>query len=90
MSESMVTLTDEERRFLMGLLEPVLKDTPVEEQRTRKPCCREQIVHREELISHLLDKLEQRVGRSGPEQGTAREIESVRVPLPPELRSRWC
>ncbi len=62
MNESMLRLTDEERRFLMGLLELVLKDTRVEEHRTRKPSYREHIVHREDLIAHLLDKLGQPVG----------------------------
>ena len=89
MNEFMLRLTDEERQFLLGLLELARKDTPVEEHRTRKPSYREHIVHRAKLIFHLLDKLGQPVGRSGPEHGNAGEIESVKTPLPPELRPLW-
>jgi hypothetical protein len=57
MAESQVTLTDEERAFLTGLLEITLKDTRVEEHRTRTPSYREHILHREEVIAGLLSKL---------------------------------
>jgi hypothetical protein len=62
MNEFLLHVTDEERQFLMGLLELVLKDMRVEEHRTRKPSYRDHIVHQEELIAHLLDKLGQPVG----------------------------
>jgi hypothetical protein len=57
MSESQLALTDEERAFLVGLLETVLKDTRIEEHRTRTLSYREHILHREELIAALLSKL---------------------------------
>jgi len=57
MAESQLVLTGEERKFLVGLLELVLKDTLVEEHRTRTLSYREHIVHREELINGLLKKL---------------------------------
>jgi hypothetical protein len=59
MAESQVTLTDEERAFLTGLLEITLKDTRIEEHRTRTPSYREHILHREEVIAGLLSKLGQ-------------------------------
>jgi hypothetical protein len=63
MPELQVALTVEEREFLAGLLEIVLKDTLVEEHRTRKPTYREHVVHQESLITGLLSKLGKR-GRS--------------------------
>ena len=50
MNESQLTLTDEERAFLVGLLETTLRDTRVEEHRTRTLSYREHVVHREELV----------------------------------------
>jgi hypothetical protein len=60
MAETQLTLTADERDFLAGLLELVLKDTLVEEHRTRKPIYREHVVHQEGLISGLLSKLGKR------------------------------
>jgi hypothetical protein len=57
MAESHLALTDEERAFLTGLLEITLKDTRIEEHRTRTPSYREHILHREEVIAGLLRKL---------------------------------
>jgi hypothetical protein len=57
MAESELPLTDEERAFLVGLLEITLKDTRIEEHRTRTPSYREHILHREDLITRLLSKL---------------------------------
>jgi hypothetical protein len=57
MSESQLTLSDEERAFLTGLLEITLKDTRIEEHRTRTLSYREHILHREEVIAGLLRKL---------------------------------
>ncbi len=57
MADSQLTLSDEERSFLSGLLEITLRDTQVEEHRTRKPSYREHILHREEIITRLLGKL---------------------------------
>jgi hypothetical protein len=57
MSELSLTLSFEERQFLVGLLEVVMKDTKVEEHRTRILSYRDHILHREQLIASLLHKL---------------------------------
>lgn len=57
MAESSVTLTAEERSFLVGLLEATLKETRVEEHRTRTPSYREHIVQQEDVIAKILSKL---------------------------------
>jgi hypothetical protein len=59
MADSLLTVTAEERQFLVELLELVLKDTRVEEHRTRTPSYREHILQRENLIAGLLGKLGQ-------------------------------
>jgi hypothetical protein len=62
MAETQLTLTDEERAYLVGLLETVLKDTRIEEHRTRTPSYREHVLHQEDLILALLSKLGQSPG----------------------------
>ena len=62
MTESPLTLTTEEREFLVGLLENTLKNTLIEEHRTRAPAYREHVLHNEELITSLLKKLGQPAG----------------------------
>ena len=57
MADTQLTLTAEEREYLVSLLENVLKETRVEEHRTRTPSFREHVLHREELIASLLGKL---------------------------------
>lgn len=57
MAELQLTLTAEERTYLVGLLEQVLKEVQVEEHRTRTPSFREYINHQEELIRQVLGKL---------------------------------
>ena len=57
MTELQMTLTAEEREYLVGLLERVLKETRVEEHRTRAPSYREHVLHREDVIVGLLSKL---------------------------------
>jgi hypothetical protein len=57
MAETQLTLTAEESQFLAGLLEVALRDTRIEEHRTRTLTYREHILHREEVIAHLLAKL---------------------------------
>jgi hypothetical protein len=52
-----LTLTNEERTYLEQHLEDVLKETRVEEHRTRTPTYRESIVQREQLILSVLAKL---------------------------------
>ena len=59
MAELQVTLTAEERQYLLDLLETTLKETRIEEHRTRKPTYREYVLHREELIEQLQNKLRQ-------------------------------
>ena len=62
MAELQMTLTAEERQYLLDLLEATLKDTRIEEHRTRTPSYRDHIVHREDLIRGLLGKLGQPAG----------------------------
>jgi hypothetical protein len=57
MAESTVNLTDDEGKFLVELLKIALKDTQVEEHRTRTPAYRDHILRRENVISSLLRKL---------------------------------
>jgi hypothetical protein len=57
MAELQLHLTAEERDYLVSVLETALKDTRVEEHRTRSPSYREHIVRHEELIAALLSKL---------------------------------
>jgi hypothetical protein len=57
MADLQLTLTDPERQYLVNLLETVLKDTQIEEHRTRKPSYREFVLQQETLIDRLLDKL---------------------------------
>ena len=56
-AESPLNLSSEEREYLLTLLEDSLKQTRVEEHRTRTPSYREHVVHQEELIESLLAKL---------------------------------
>jgi hypothetical protein len=57
MAEFQLTLAAEERQFLVELLERSLKETRVEEHRTRKPTYREFVLHQEDLLQSLLNKL---------------------------------
>jgi hypothetical protein len=57
MAESQLTLTPEERQFLVGLLEMAMKDTRVEEHRTRTLSYREYVLKQERLLESLLSKL---------------------------------
>ena len=59
MAELQLTLTAEEREYLAGLLETLLKEKRVEEHRTRAPSYREHLLHQEELLAGLLSKLKQ-------------------------------
>jgi hypothetical protein len=59
MSELTLTLTTEERDCMVSLLENALKETRVEEHRTRAPTYREHVVHREHLVESVLNKLKQ-------------------------------
>lgn len=59
MAELQLTLTSPERECLVGILERVLKETRIEEHRTRAPAYREHVVDQEKLIAALLSKLGQ-------------------------------
>lgn len=59
MAELQLTLTDEERKYLVDLLQVTLKETRIEEHRTRTPSYREHVLQREDLIVALLGKLGQ-------------------------------
>jgi hypothetical protein len=59
MADSQLILTGEEREYLVTLLESSLKETRVEEHRTRAPGYREHVIHQEDLIKSLLTKLGQ-------------------------------
>jgi hypothetical protein len=62
MAELQMTLSDEERQYLVELLEITLKDTRIEEHRTRTPLYRENVLRQEGLIEGLLNKLRQPPG----------------------------
>ena len=57
MSDVQLSLTSPERECLVGILERVLKETRIEEHRTRAPVYREHVVDQEHLIASLLKKL---------------------------------
>jgi hypothetical protein len=57
MNELQLTLTAEERKYLVDLLEVTLKETQVEEHRTRTPSYRQHVLQQEGLIVQLLNKL---------------------------------
>jgi hypothetical protein len=59
MALATISLNDEERAFLVSLLELALKEARIEEHRTRNPTFREHVLHREELLSSVLEKLGQ-------------------------------
>ena len=57
MTEVQLNLSAQERQYLAELLQSELKETRVEEHRTRTPSYREHINQREDVIRALLDKL---------------------------------
>jgi hypothetical protein len=59
MPDLQLTLTAAERKFLVDLLDLVLKERQIEEHRTRTPSYREHILRQEALINQLLNKLRQ-------------------------------
>lgn len=48
----------EERAELISILEQVLGDTRVEARRTHTPDFREHVLHQEEVVRNLLEKLQ--------------------------------
>jgi hypothetical protein len=65
MAEHQVTLTAEERQYLQELLDFMLKETRIEEHRTRTLSYREHVVNREKVIEALLNKLGQPAASGG-------------------------
>jgi hypothetical protein len=59
MTDLELTLTAAEREYLVEVLERALKETRLEEHRTRTPSYREHVVQREDTIKGLLGKLDQ-------------------------------
>ncbi|HMC10403.1 MAG TPA: hypothetical protein VKH44_03900 [Pirellulaceae bacterium] len=57
MAEMQVTLSAEERDYLVQELTTALKNHRVEEHRTRAPTYREKILQEEKLLEQLLTKL---------------------------------
>jgi hypothetical protein len=64
MAELQLTLTREERQYLLGLLETVLKERSIEEHRTRAPLYRQHVLQEENLVLGLLTKV-RHLSRSG-------------------------
>ncbi len=62
MAELQLTVTAEERQYLLELLKTTVTNTRVEEHRTRVPAYREHILHQEALAQGLLNKLQQAPG----------------------------
>jgi len=62
MAEFQVTLNSEERQYLLDLLKVTLKETRVEEHRTRTPTYREHVIQKEAIAEGLLNKLQQAPG----------------------------
>jgi hypothetical protein len=57
MNDLQLTLSAEEAAYLVEVLQMALKETRIEEHRTRTPTYREHVLHHEELIEGLLKKL---------------------------------
>ena len=57
MSELQLTLSQGQRDYLVGLLETALKNTRIEEHRTRAPTYREHVEQQERVIVELLTQL---------------------------------
>jgi hypothetical protein len=56
-TESALTLSDEERTFLTALLEQALHDKKIEEHRTDSIEFKEHVEHEVTLLQNLIDKL---------------------------------
>jgi hypothetical protein len=57
MTDTQITLTQEEVNHLVALLQTTLKQRRVEEHRTRTPSYREHVVRDEECLASVLKKL---------------------------------
>jgi hypothetical protein len=59
MADFSLVLDDQERDYLVSLLQTVLKETEIEEHRTRAPNYRKLVRQQEDVIVGLLTKLGQ-------------------------------
>lgn len=59
MIDEQIAFSTEERQYLVGLLETALKDSLIEAQRTRTSSYRDSVLHREQTIRGMLDRLRQ-------------------------------
>jgi hypothetical protein len=57
MADTQLSLTEPERAYLAELLQDVLKQTQIEEHRTRTLSYRESVLKREDAIVSILTKL---------------------------------
>jgi hypothetical protein len=57
MTQHSVVLTEQEKGYLLDLLERALKETRVEAHHTHTPGYREQVLQEEDLVRALLAKL---------------------------------
>lgn len=57
MSDLQLTISTEERNVLNDVLAVALKETRVEEHRTRTPSYREHVIEREKVLEALLKRL---------------------------------
>jgi hypothetical protein len=59
-SDFTLTLTEDERRELLNFLEVAFRDKLVEERRTDNPDYRKHLVHEEDVMRSVIDKLRRR------------------------------
>lgn len=57
MADVQLTISADERQYLLELLQTALKDTEIEEHRTRNPSYRQHVLQHENVINSLLKKL---------------------------------
>lgn len=71
MGEMQLSLTEDERGFLVDFLTHTLRDVEVEEHRTRNQSYRQRITHEKEMISRVLEKLAEAGSHYHPPVGVA-------------------
>jgi hypothetical protein len=62
MAELSIRFAEDERKYLVELLQTILKERRIEEHRTRTPSYREHVLTEEKLVESLLNKLQQPLG----------------------------
>lgn len=62
MAATQITITAEEKQYLVELLSLALKEMRIEEHRTRTPAYREHVLQQEALAESMLAKLKQAAG----------------------------